>query len=254
MSEATTRRLTGAAGIGFVALFVVAYLLAGSLPTDDSSGQAILSYVSGNHTRVLASMYVLGLALAIGLCFLTGLRRLLVPADSGLEVLGTLGLVGRRRLDHPDVRRGSLPAGAGLSARRGGPCRRTPALGRVRSGGRCHGLRDGGQRRAVRRADPRHGPAPALARLGRTGRSGSASGGRRVVHAQWPALTGRHGGLYRSGAVFPLDAGGQRAAGPTGRAAGAGRAGGLGRLLSRPLHSYRCRRARRQPGRVLTRS
>lgn len=94
MSEATTRRLTGAAGIGFVALFVVAYLLAGSLPTDDSSGQAILSYVSGNHTRVLASMYVLGLALAIGLCFLTGRRRLLVPADSGLEVLGTLGLVG----------------------------------------------------------------------------------------------------------------------------------------------------------------
>ena len=94
MSATTTRRLTGAAGLGFVALFVVAYALAGSLPGDDATGQAILTFAGGNHTRILASTYALGLGLAIGLCFLTGLRQVLVPAASGLDVLGTLGLVG----------------------------------------------------------------------------------------------------------------------------------------------------------------
>ena len=76
------RRIAGAAGIAFVVVLVVGFILGGSSPTYDDSADKVREFFVDDDTAVHLTSWLAALAFFVFfLTFASGLRSLLAPAD-----------------------------------------------------------------------------------------------------------------------------------------------------------------------------
>jgi hypothetical protein len=85
MSDETTIKLTSAAGLGVVLLFVISSVILPltDAPSTDASAQVVARYVGDNRGQLLAVLYLSGLSFGLLLVFAGGLRYLLRRAAGG---------------------------------------------------------------------------------------------------------------------------------------------------------------------------
>jgi hypothetical protein len=85
MSDDATIKMTSAAGLGVVLLFVVSSLILPltDAPGSDASAQAVARYLGDNRGELLAVLYLSGLSFGLFLVFAGGLRYLLRRAAGG---------------------------------------------------------------------------------------------------------------------------------------------------------------------------
>jgi hypothetical protein len=94
MNERSLCRFTGLAVLLAAPLYVAAFLLQGSPPSDRAGGEQVLAYAGDHRTAILAAISLTGLVLALALCVQIGLARILHRAESDGGLLASLGLVG----------------------------------------------------------------------------------------------------------------------------------------------------------------
>jgi succinate dehydrogenase/fumarate reductase cytochrome b subunit len=97
VEQATRDRWIGIAGLAFVGLLIVAFIL-GTAPEADATDAKILDYYEdgGNQVKQIAAAIIVTIALAAFLVFSTGLRLALIDAGAptplpDLAVAGALG-------------------------------------------------------------------------------------------------------------------------------------------------------------------
>jgi hypothetical protein len=92
MSAWSARRIAGAGAIAFVALAVVAFLLAGESPAFDDDAQTMVDYFQDKHDRVLVSTILIGAALFVFIWVIGELCRML--GDAGYRELAWVSALG----------------------------------------------------------------------------------------------------------------------------------------------------------------
>jgi hypothetical protein len=83
MTSVNWERWARASGIGFVVLFVVAFIILGEPPKVNASTDDIVSFFDGDRGRVLTSMIVFGIAFILLLWFVGAIANALREAGEG---------------------------------------------------------------------------------------------------------------------------------------------------------------------------
>jgi hypothetical protein len=83
MTSVNWERWARASGIGFVVLFIVAFIILGEPPKVNASTDDIVSFFDGDRGRVLTSMVVFGVAFIILLWFVGAIANVLREAGEG---------------------------------------------------------------------------------------------------------------------------------------------------------------------------
>jgi hypothetical protein len=92
MTNVNWERWARASGIGFVVLFVVAFLIYGEPPKVNASGTDIVSFFDGDRGRVLTGLIVFGVAFTLLVWFIGTMANTLREAGEGRVAATTIGM------------------------------------------------------------------------------------------------------------------------------------------------------------------
>jgi hypothetical protein len=92
MANVNWERWARASGIGFVVLFVIAFIIYGEPPKVNASGADITSFFDGDRGRVLAGLIVFGIAFILLVWFVGTMANALREAGEGRVAATTIGM------------------------------------------------------------------------------------------------------------------------------------------------------------------